>query len=122
MSKLLCSILCLFCFFSFASLARNFVAGFEDIPLMDGLKQIDSADISFGNEETRFIEAQLLASIEYTFADIQKFYQETLPQLGWISKEENMNVSIFHRENDILEITKIENSPLKISIILKNRN
>ncbi len=122
MSKLLCYIFCLLCFSSSIASARDFVAGFEDIPLMDGLEQIDSADISFGNEETRFIEAQLQAPDGCTFANVQKFYQETLPQLGWSGEEKNATLSKFRRENDILEIAKIGNSPLKISISLKNRN
>lgn len=102
--------------------AKDFVAGFEDIPLMDGLKQIDNADIAFGNEETRFIEAQMEASEGIDFPSIQKFYQETLPQLGWKEAESQPDFSKFYRENDILEIGKIANYPLKISISLKNRN
>ena len=47
------TLICGLCFTSAEAFAKNFVSGFEDIPLMEGLKQIESDDIAFGNEETR---------------------------------------------------------------------
>ena len=55
------TLICGLCFTSAEAFAKNFVSGFEDIPLMEGLKQIESDDIAFGNEETRYLEAQLVA-------------------------------------------------------------
>lgn len=102
--------------------ATSFVYGFEDIPLMNGLIQINDNNISFGNEETRFVEAQLEAKNRIKFHDIQKFYTETLLQLGWNLKNKTESKIVFHRENDILEINKIASIPLKISINIKNTN
>lgn len=102
--------------------AMDFVAGFEDIPLMEGLKQIESDDVAFGNEETRYLEAQLVAVRKKNFQDIKNFYIKTLPQLGWILQEASASFLRFYRETDILEINKISSNPLKISISLKNRN
>lgn len=109
-------------FLSFNSFAMNFVSGFEDIPLMEGLKQIESDDIAFGNEETRYLEAQLVAVRKKTFQNIKDFYIKTLPQLGWTLKESSASFLRFYRETDILEINRISEKPLKISISLKNRN
>ena len=49
----------LFFCFMYSSLcnAADFVEGMEDVPLMSGLAQITQDDISFGNEETRLVEA-----------------------------------------------------------------
>ncbi len=106
----------------FNSFAMDFVSGFEDIPLMEGLKQIESDDIAFGNEETRYLEAQLVAVRKKNFQNIKDFYIKTLPQLGWTLKESSASFLRFYRETDILEINRISENPLKISISLKNRN
>ena len=108
--------------FSFNSYGRDFVAGFEDIPLMEGLKQIEADDVAFGNEETRYLEAQLVAVRKKSFQHIKDFYVKTLPQLGWTLQESSATFLKFSRENDILEINKISSNPLKISISLKNKN
>ena len=89
---------------------------------MEGLKQIESDDIAFGNEETRYLEAQLVAVRKKHFSDIQKFYRETLPQLGWTEQAGSATFLQFSRENDILEINQVETTPLKISISLKNKS
>lgn len=109
-------------FLSFNSFAMDFVSGFEDIPLMEGLKQIESDDVAFGNEETRYLEAQLVAVRKKSFQNIKDFYIKTLPQLGWTLKESSASFLRFYRETDILEINRISEKPLKISISLKNRN
>ena len=127
------TLICGLCFTSAEAFAKNFVSGFVffteelmntsvDFPLMEGLKQIESDDIAFGNEETRYLEAQLVAVRKKNFADIQKFYRETLPQLGWTEQAGSATFLQFSRENDILEINQVETTPLKISISLKNKS
>ena len=53
--------------------AAKFVEGMEDAPLMDGLSQITQDDISFGNEETRLLEAYV-TSRRLKFAAVSQFY------------------------------------------------
>lgn len=101
------------------TLADNFISGFEDIPLMTGLTQLDD-DISFGNEETRYIETNIRAAKNITFNQIKEYYITSLHHLGWRIKKESLETIIFVRENDILEIGIIKNTPLKIGISLKN--
>ena len=60
--------------------AANFVEGMEDVPLMDGLSQITQDDISFGNEETRLIEAYF-TSKKLKFRQVTDFYKASLPPL-----------------------------------------
>lgn len=101
--------------------SKNFIAGFEDIPLMKGLQQIENDNFSFGNEETRYIETQLNAIDKKDFAAVKNFYQETLTQLGWSELKNTASELHFYRENDVLEINRISKSPLRIRIILKNK-
>lgn len=103
-------------------LANSFVSGIEDIPLMNGLNQVQSDIIFFGNEETRYIEIELNTDSGLSFEDIKGFYTKTLPQLGWNIKESNKLNILFNREKDILELKTSTHNPLKILLILKNNN
>ena len=74
-------------------------------------------------------EADLMRIYEKTFLITTKnvdnfklFYIETLPQLGWNLHTNTTNNLIFYRENNILEFLKLKDTPLKVSISLKNRN
>ena len=114
----------IFLFILFASFNLNakdilFVEGFEDIPLFDSMKQIIDNDITFNNEETGYIETNLIAHKKTNFNKFKDFYLNTLPQLGWNLQKNTSNNIIFYRENHILEFQKIKNTPLKVSITLK---
>lgn len=107
---------------SFHTNAEGFLSGFEDIPLIDGATQLEKETFSFGNEEARYIEAHIRCVRGTTFGDVKIFYKDSLTQLGWIEQKNLPNIISFARENDVLEISKTANSPLKISIILKSKN
>lgn len=100
----------------------SFIAGFEDIPIASNMIQNSDNDISFNNEETRYIETSLIAKKKTSFDSFKRFYIETLPHLGWKLHLNNKKSLIFYRENDILEFQKQSNTPLKVNITLKNRN
>lgn len=122
--KRLCSFifgLCILAATTTTAESKSFITGFEDIPLIKGFQQIENDNFSFGNEETRYIEAQLVANSKKDFAAVKKFYQESLAQLGWRELKSTDSELRFYRENDVLEIDKISISPLRIRIILKNR-
>ena len=63
----------------------GFVEGLEDIPLPNKASQIENGSLSFGNEEIRFFETYF-STESSSFAEIIKFYTETLPQMGWQKK------------------------------------
>ena len=85
--------------------AASFLEGYEDIPVMRGLRQIPSDTISFGNEETRLVEAMLTGS-KVGFKSVKKFYVDTLPQLGWTYQGQRGNSLLFYRDGEALEIVK----------------
>lgn len=97
-----------------------FVEGLEDIPLPDGLTQVENGNLSFGNEEIRLIEAYL-TSTKLSFENICHFYKETLPQLGWQIKKQSGNKIIFEREGENLEISKESPKPLVIRLTVKSK-
>ena len=101
--------------------AADFINGLEDIPVMNGLEQQHSDAIAFGNEESRFVEATLIGN-KIKFASVEKFYQDTLPQMGWIFKGRKKNTLTFYRDRETLEISRIERNPLTIRITVKSKN
>ena len=114
----------LFCVWGFttSSLAKEtvFIDGLEDVPLMNGLMQNTKNTVSFGNEEARFVEAYL-TSTKVGFKAVEKFYIDSLPQLGWIYQGTADNSVIFYRDGESLSFHKEGEKPLKIRITVKNR-
>ncbi len=107
-------------FFSFSVNAAQFVEGMDDVPLLEGLSQITQDDLSFGNEETRILEAYF-SSHKIKFDKVAEFYKESLPQLGWIYQGNRGNDLLFYREGEILEVVRESVSPLIVRITVKTK-
>ena len=97
-----------------------FVEGLEDIPLPEGLNQIENGNLNFGNEEIRLIEAYLTSS-DLKFEQVIGFYKETLPQMGWQIKKQRKNKILFEREGETLEISKESLAPLIVRLTVKSK-
>lgn len=101
--------------------AAPFIEGLEDVPMPQGMKQLPSDNVSFGNEESRLVEAYLQSS-HTGFKAVEKFYMETLPQLGWSFQGKSGNLLSFYRDGEKLDIVKESSNPLKVRITLKSQN
>ena len=77
----------------------GFVAGVDDLPLMAGLSEGPEAGFVFDKPSGRIVEAY--ASGEIVPEAIVRFYEETLPQLGW----KRLGELAFTREGEVLRIT-----------------
>lgn len=120
MKLLLTTVLSLFFSAGLCWAAEGFVEGMDDVPLMDGLNQITQDDLSFGNEETRILEAYLSAR-KINFSKVAQFYQESLPQLGWIYQGNRGHDLFFYREGETLELARESVSPLIVRITIKTK-
>lgn len=116
MRRFLCFFL--FCFFAFPVMAQettfdeHFISGFEDLPLMTGLIQLEDSAVSFDTPGGRIIEA----SAESPDADTVKiisFYESALPQLGWkiVSKNKNNSSLVLTRDGETLKISTEKGAP-----------
>ncbi len=103
------------------AVAATFIDGLEDVPVMEGLKQEKNDAISFGNEESRLVEA-VLTSDKIRFGKVKSFYQETLPQLGWKCTENSAEKISFYREGEVLEIIRESAFPLRVYVTVKSKN
>jgi hypothetical protein len=68
---------------------KEFIAGIEDLPVMPGLAEIADAGLIFDKPSGRIVEAY--AQGEVGEQAVLDFYQETLPQLGWLSRRRGVD-------------------------------
>ena len=75
-----------------------YVAGSEDVPLMEGLVHLPDMDMTFDAPEGRIVQTTAYAET-LSPKEVKQFYVDSLPQLGWkcTGKE-------FVRENETLSI------------------
>lgn len=81
----------------------EFLAGFDDLPLMPALRQNSEGVTVFESPYGRIAESY--ASGATTRAAVLEFYAATLPQLGWARTGE----TTFRREEEELTLDVTEN-------------
>ena len=102
--------------FAFPALAQTFLPGTEDIPLMDGLTQVEET-ASFDNPAERMVLVE--AQTKLPPKKVSQFYKETLTNLGWTEKKTNT----FERGNDSFSIDIISSEKTsQIQFRLSQRN
>ncbi len=87
--------------------AQNFLSGFEDVPLMEGLNADDDAGLVFDSPAGRIVEAYAVG--EVAWPDVITFYTATLKSLGWralgqgrFAREgEELHIDRFGRDGDL---------------------
>ncbi len=98
------------------------MSGFEDLPLMDGLKQAEDTAVSFDTPSGRIIEAYAQSNT-ISKQKITDFYNKTLPQLGWSrvsGKGKAASVS-YTREGEVLTISVDDGTPASVRFELMTR-
>ncbi len=78
--------------------AGEFLAGFDDLPVMPGLAPVKEAGIVFDTPAGRIVEGYAAGAVDRTA--VRQFYAKTLPQLGWRKKSQKE----FRREGEKLTI------------------
>jgi len=69
--------------------ADDFITGFEDIPLMEGLQEQEDGVTGFDSPDGRFIQVVLKADENTEPSAIKNFYDENLSALGWTAEKGN---------------------------------
>ncbi|MEX2616151.1 MAG: hypothetical protein WD767_08655 [Alphaproteobacteria bacterium] len=82
--------------------AEDFIEGFEDVPVMPGMAVDADTAIAFDTPAGRIVEAYAAGNV--SAAAIRKFYDDTLPQLGWV----RVGVLAFQREGEALALELIK--------------
>ncbi|MEQ8667153.1 MAG: hypothetical protein RIC16_15655 [Rhodospirillales bacterium] len=76
--------------------AQAFVSGIEDLPLMPGLTETAEGSLVFESAGGRFVEVYAVGDVSRS--DVEGFYGESLPQLGW----QKNGPTNFRRDNEVL--------------------
>ncbi len=86
-----------------ASANGNFLSVVEDLPLMDGLAEVEGSALIFSTQQGRIVEvsAQSISGDTIRRENVLVFYKHTLPQLGWRPAE----VLNWVREDERLGLT-----------------
>lgn len=91
-----------------------FFSALHDIPLMDGMTEIQDETMMFDKPGGRIIDAYAISD-RLSSQDITLYYNATLPQFGW-GKTDNLH---FYRDKEILSLSFPKHDDatlLKISI------
>lgn len=80
--------------------APQFFSSLRDIPLMQGMEELESRAISFDKPGGRISESYAVIH-DLRRVDVLYFYQQTLPQLGW----GQVSATSFFRQNEMLEFS-----------------
>lgn len=97
-----------------------FIEGLEDVPMPEGMAQPSNDNISFGNEESRYVDT-LLTSNSLKFEQVQQFYAKNLPELGWHFQGSRAGTLVFEREGEVLDISCESKKPLVVRITVKSK-
>lgn len=93
----------------------QFVPGIEDLPLMEGLR-VEGDELVFDTPEGRIVQVE--AAGPGSAEQIQAFYGEVLPQLGW----QRTSKGVFARDNEMLSLVIGErNGRVRIQFSLSPR-
>ncbi|MBM3590477.1 MAG: hypothetical protein FJX30_03785 [Alphaproteobacteria bacterium] len=81
---------------------NKFVDGTQDVPLADGLEIIDDDGVDFDTILGSYSSVNYKSKNDNN--EIIKFYNQSLPKLGWKAIKIAKNSLIFQRDNQKLEI------------------
>lgn len=91
----------------------QYLVSLPDIPLMPEMKELKDSGVLFDKAEGRIIEETVKAP-NLTREKVLKFYNETLPALGWMPVSPGPNSSRFSRNGEqlIVNLEKLANDGL----------
>ncbi len=85
-----------------ADAGDQFVSVIEDLPLIEGLVENENAAVTFEAAGGRIVEAEARGNVKPF--DVVQFYDNVLPQLGWVAVDD----SVFERESERLKLVVSE--------------
>ena len=77
--------------------SHDFVQGSEDIPLLLGMEKIQDEGLGFDSPSGSIMSSSYDSNLK--ISKISKFYQKTLPQMGWTLDKKSSDALKFSREN-----------------------
>ena len=85
--------------------AAGFLSTIDDMPLADGVVEIEDGAMVFDKPAGRIVQVTALRDGDVAVADIRRFYADTLPNLGWRPVTLEDQGLTFARKGETLRIT-----------------
>jgi len=86
--------------FSDPMLTQKYVPGTEDLPIYTGFRPVGAKNIAYDSQSGRIVDASYTSS-DADMVQVQKFYKDTLVQLGWKKNKPHL----YTREGERLKIS-----------------
>jgi hypothetical protein len=86
----------------------------SDVPVMPGMNEVPGRDMEFDKPEGRIAESTALAQkTDINGAQVQDFYDRSLPQLGWVKT----GPGLFTRQNEQMTVqTSLEQARTRVRL------
>ncbi len=91
----------------------QFTKTIDDLPLMPGLEPVDENDVLFVAGKDRIAESTATGAVNSEA--VYRFYQQSLPQLGWRSVDDRT----YERGNERLRIDVSTANPPKAATVVR---
>lgn len=103
--------------FGVAAAQEKYLDAVEDMPLMDGLYETGEGGMVFDKPNGRIVRT--IAEGRVSLVTARRFYENTLPQLGWVRHKKLELIGdllVFDRESERLEIEFVPMSGSKTQV------
>lgn len=87
------------------TVAEGFLSAASDIPLIDGLVELDDGVLVFDKPQGRIVQLTAVRDAGLTSAQVANFYRNSLPNLGWTPVDETETMLTFTGQGEILRLT-----------------
>jgi len=91
----------------------DYVSGFEDLPLMDGVIERTDLNFSFDSLEGRIVQSYI--ETDKPFSAVEEYYDSVLKGLGW----KKIKSGKYKRDDGVLTIEVVEQNPLLVKFEFK---
>ena len=91
----------------------DYVSGFEDLPLMDGVIERTDLNFSFDSLEGRIVQSYI--ETDKPFSAVKEYYDSTLKDLGW----KKLKDGSYKRDDGVLTIEEVQQNPLLVKFEFK---
>ena len=88
--------------------AQGFFSHLPDIPLMEGLHEIEDSSFAFDKPEGRVLGVSAVLADSADVFQVESFYDSVLPQFGWSKAGEHMYVRAGETLHFVFEDTSAE--------------
>lgn len=105
------------CCFAFNATADEWLPNFEDVPLMEKTYVVVDDGFVYSVPDGKIVRTTVTSEV-VTRRQLQRFYRDSLKELGWTRVLDEAKLQIFRRNGERLEIEIVNQTPLAARFVL----